>query len=90
MLDILILEIPLPDDCIIRMQLNVVETRRVLNSEKISKEGSGFIYQDKNCRDYWEFRDGINGNIEVTYFETGNVDNQGLLYKGPIRNLIVK
>lgn len=89
MLDLLKLQITVPDDGILEVQLSAVETRRVINSEKITKVGSGFIYQDKNCRDYWEFSGGINGDVEVTYFEMGNVSNQGLLYHGPIKPLII-
>ena len=89
MLDLLRLQITLPNDGILEVQLSAVETRRVINLEKITKVGSGFIYKDKNCRDYWEFIGGINGDVAVTYFEMGNVSNQGLLFNGPIKLLIV-
>ena len=89
MLDLLKLQVTLPDDGILEVQLSAVETRRVINSEKITKVGAGFIYQDKNCRDYWAFSGGINGDVEVTYFEMGNVSNQALIYDGPIKLLIV-
>ena len=89
MLDLLRLQITLPNDGILEVQLSAVETRRIINLEKITKVGSGFIYQDKNCRDYWEFIGGINGDVAVTYFERGNVSNQGLLFNGPIKLLIV-
>ena len=89
MLDLLRLQITLPNDGILEVQLSSVETRRIINLEKITKVGSGFIYQDKNCRDYWEFIGGINGDVAVTYFEMGNVSNQGLLFNGPIKLLIV-
>ena len=89
MLDLLKLQIKLPDDGILEVQLSAVETRRIINSEKITKVGSGFIYQGKNCRDYWEFSGGINGNVEITYFEMGNMSNQGLIYHGLRKPLIV-
>ena len=71
------------------MQLNAAETRRIINSEKISKVGPAFNYQRMICREYCEFSDGISGNIEITYFEIGNVSNQGLQYRGLIKPLIV-
>ena len=89
MLDLLKLQVGLPDNSILEVQLNATETRRIINSEKISKVGAGFNYQGKICRDYWEFSGGISGNIEITYFEIGNVSNQGLLYRVPIKPLIV-
>ena len=88
MIELLELQIDLPDVGVLKIELNATETRRVISSEKVTKVGLGFIHQDKKCRDYWELSGGISGNVEITYFEMGNVSNNGFLYRGLTKSLI--
>ena len=89
MIELMELQIELPHIGILKIALNASETRRIISSEKVTKVGSGFIYEDIKCRDYWEFTGGISGNFELTYFELGNVSNNGFLYRGLTKSLIV-
>ena len=89
MIELLELQIDLPDIGVLKIELNATETRRIISSEKVTKVGLGFIHQDKKCRDYWELSGGISGNFELTFFELGNVSNNGFLYRELTKSLIV-
>ena len=88
MIELLELQIDLPDIGVLKIELNATETRRVISSVKVTKVGLGFIHQDNKCRDYWELIGGISGDVEITYFEMGNVSNNGFLYRGLTKSLI--
>jgi len=88
MIELMELQIELPHIGILKIALNAAETRRIISSEKVTKVGSGFIHEDKKCRDYWELSGGISGNFELTFFELGNVSNNGFLYRGLTKSLI--